>query len=196
MGEEFEKKLDKVLETIALKGLVTAYELGKDLDISLSQAQRYLLTLENAGEVMIYNPQTFPIKKKPYGLTIIGLLYSLSQPRVRKNFSKVIKTMLTYSRDDEIARKDFQSALEDPKTLQKIKGLFISISDAMYELHDIESLSIEKLFFLAQDLAFINDPKKMYSIFQHLIPRISIVRSYAEAYCRGAKILCKSMEMK
>lgn len=195
MGEELDKKLDKVLETIAFKGLVSAYELKKELDISLSQAQRLLSTLENDGDVMIYNPQTFPIQKKPYGLTSIGLLYSLSQPRVRRNFSKVIKTMLTYSKDDEIIRKDFQNALQDPKALQKIKELFISFSNALYELYDMDSFSNEKLFLLAKDLAVINEPVKMFSIFKYLIPRMSSIRSYAEAYCRGAKILCKSLEM-
>jgi hypothetical protein len=196
MASKLERKLLKVLEIIALEGLVSGYQLKNRLDSHLSASQRWLSMLESSGEIKIYKSQSRPIKRKLYGLTFIGFLYALSIPKVEKNFSKAVQTIMTYSDDDEITRNDFQKAVQDSKSLQQIKELYLSLADALYELYDIENLPDAKIIFLAKELAVINEPEKMFSIFKYLIPRMSSVRSDAETYCRNAKIFCKSLEMK
>jgi hypothetical protein len=103
---------------------------------------------------------------------------------------------MVYSKDDELTRKDFQNAVKDPEVLEKIKELFLSLSDALNELYDIESLEDQKLILLARELAVINNPEKMFSILKHLTPRISSVSTYVENYCRNAAILCRHLELK
>jgi hypothetical protein len=196
MSSNLDDKLNKVLETVALNGLVSGYQLKNLLEVPLSTAQRWLSMLANSGELMLFETQTRPIKKKLYGLTFIGFLHALSQPKVKNNFSRVFEKVMVYSKDDELTRKDFQNAVKDPEVLEKIKELFLSLSDALNELYDIESLEDQKLILLARELAVINNPEKMFSILKHLTPRISSVSTYVENYCRNAAILCRHLELK
>jgi len=196
MGLELDEKLDKVLEEIAINGLVSAYSLKDMLKVPLSAAQRWLSILRRSREVMIYETKTRPIKRKLHGLTIVGLLHALSRPRVRQKFPEVFQKVMEYSKDDKLVKEDIRNAIQDPEVLKILREFYLRLADALEELYDLESLDDVTLIQIAGELAIKRDPERMFSMFEYLCPRVSSIRSLAEAYCRNVVTLCQRLGVK
>ncbi|MCW4031894.1 MAG: hypothetical protein NWF08_00685 [Candidatus Bathyarchaeota archaeon] len=200
---KFDGNLNRVLETIALNGLVSGYKLSKILDTPLTNAQRWLSILYDSGELDIYKEEKGAKKRKKvlYGLTPIGLYTALSQPKVRRNFFKVFDQFLEARtlNDKALDSEAKVKIIEDLKTrdiAKKVKKFYIAVSDGLLNLYDINSLSDSMVIDLAIYIATRKEPKKMLSIFAHLYNRSPNFRRVIEDYFQSDLILYKKMKSK
>jgi len=195
MSSELNKKLDKVLETVAVNGAISGYQLKNMLGVPLSTAQRWLLILKRSGHVTLYETKTRPIKRKLYGLTFLGLLDSLSQPRVEKNFSKVLEAFIsslpTEKGIENRLKTDLLEAVKDETVLNGLKEYYLAIADALVDLENPQSLPFETLTMLASYLASIREPDRMMSILKDLYPKVLFIRLVVDAYRKYASDLDK-----
>lgn len=198
---KFDKNLNRVLETVALNGLVSGYKLSKILDIPLTNAQRWLSVLYDSGELDIYKEEKGTKKRKKvlYGLTPMGLYIALSQPKVRRNFYKVFDQFLeARTRNDKALDSEAKvKIIEDLKNrdiADKVKKFYIAISDGLLNLYDINSLSDRMVIDLAIYIATRKDPKKMLSIFTHLYNHSPNFRKVIEDYFQSDLILYNKMK--
>lgn len=198
---KFDGNLNRVLETVALNGLVSGYKLSKILDIPLTNAQRWLSVLYDSGELDIYKEEKGTKKRKKvlYGLTPMGLYIALSQPKVRRNFYKVFDQFLeARTRNDKALDSEAKvKIIEDLKNrdiADKVKKFYIAISDGLLNLYDINSLSDRMVIDLAIYIATRKDPKKMLSIFTHLYNHSPNFRKVIEDYFQSDLILYNKMK--
>ena len=200
---KFDGNLNRVLETVALNGLVSGYKLSKILDAPLTNAQRWLSVLYDSGELDIYKEEKGAKKRKKvlYGLTPIGLYAALSQPKVRRNFFKVFdqfleaRTLNDKALDSEAKVKIIED-LKNRDIAEKVKKFYIAVSDGLLNLYDINSLSDSMVIDLAIYIATKKDPKKMLSIFTHLYNLSPNFRRVIEDYFQSDLILYKKMKSK
>ena len=200
---KFNGNLNRVLETVALNGLVSGYKLSKILDIPLTNAQRWLSILYDSGELDIYREEKGAKKRKKvlYGLTPMGLYIALSQPKVRRNFFKVfdqfleVHTLGDKALDSEAKVKIIKD-LKNRDTADKVKKFYIALSDGLLNLYDIDSLSDSMVIDLAIYIATRKDPKKMLSIFTHLYNHSPNFRRVIEDYFQSDLILYEKMKSK
>jgi hypothetical protein len=200
---KFNGNLNRVLETVALNGLVSGYKLSKILDIPLTNAQRWLSILYDSGELDIYREEKGAKKRKKvlYGLTPMGLYIALSQPKVRRNFFKVFDqfleahTLNDRTMDSEVKVKIIED-LKNRDIADKIKKFYIAVSDGLLNLYDINSLSDGMVIDLAIYIATRKDPKKMLSIFTHLYNYSPNFRKVIEDYFQSDLILYNKIKSK
>lgn len=200
---KFDENLNKVLETVALNGLVSGYKLSKILDTPLTNAQRWLSTLYDSGELDIYKEEKGTKKRKKvlYGLTPMGLYIALSQPKVRRNFFKVFDQFLeTRTLNDKALDPEAKvKIIEDLKNrdiADKVKKFYIAVSDGLLNLYDINSLSDRMIIDLAIYIATKKDPKKMLSIFTHLYNHSPNFRKVIEDYFQSNLVLYNKIKSK
>jgi hypothetical protein len=200
---KFDENLNRVLETVALNGLVSGYKLSKILDTPLTNAQRWLSVLHDSGELDIYKEEKGAKKRKKvlYGLTLMGLYIALSQPKVRRNFFKVFdqfleaRTLNDRTMDSEVKVKIIED-LKNRDIADKIKKFYIAVSDGLLNLYDINSLSDGMVIDLAIYIATRKDPKKMLSIFTHLYNYSPNFRKVIEDYFQSDLILYNKIKSK
>lgn len=200
---KFDGNLNRVLETVALNGLVSGYKLSKILDTPLTNAQRWLSILYDSGELDIYEEEKGAKKRKKvlYGLTPMGLYIALSQPRVRRNFFKVFDQFLeAHTLSDKALDSEAKvKIIEDLKNrdiADKVKKFYIALSDGLQNLYDINSLSDSMVIDLAIYIATRKDPKKMLAIFTQLYNHSPNFRRVIEDYFQSNLILYKKMKSK
>jgi len=172
----------RVFEAIALRGVVSGYELKNILGISQGHAQWWLKEHEGIRE---YGRERIRRGRVFYGLTMIGFLLALKSPKVRNNFSSVFEKFLSYQVNKTIdpkLRESTLQALKSKDVSDRFKELYLAISDALDQLTDIYSIDEEKVFDLATYLANLNEPEKMRQILRDLYPKVPLIQRVADAY--------------
>lgn len=186
----YDKRL-RVLEAIALQGLVSGYKLSKILGISLSHAQWWL---SHHDEVRIYEREPVRRERILYGLTMIGLLLALKRPKVRRNFASVFEKFLRYQDDKAIdpkLKENLFDALKSNDVSESFKRFYLAISDALDYLTDIYSMDDGTLFNLATYLASMKEPEKMRLALRVLYSKVLLVQYAVDAYRQYASHLDK-----
>jgi len=149
----------KILGIIALRGRISSYELSKKLGVSVSHAQWWLQN----------HPQIIEVYREPkgrrtvwYGLTMIGFLLALKQPKVKENFAWAFEQFLNNLpgvEDDPILKNNTVKALGNKDLSEKIKQFYLAISKGLDDLTDIYRLPDDTVVELATIVAFRQDKR-------------------------------------
>jgi hypothetical protein len=178
-----------VLEAIALRGVVSSYELSKIMRISVSHAQWWLKNYQPIREV---KREKVRRQRVLYGLTMIGFLMALKRPKVQRNFADVYAKFLNYPSDDKVDPKEKElkenllESLKSDQVVERFKEFYLSISYALDDLTDIYSMDDATILDLATRLAFMKDPGTMESILHDLYPKVLLFQRLVDAYRQHA----------
>lgn len=192
MKSSYDKRL-AVLEIVALRGLVSSYELSKILGVGVSHAQWWL---RNHWEIREVKREKVQRQRVLYGLTMIGFLLALKRPKVRRNFATAYERFLSYQDEgaDRKLKQNLLEALRSSDVCEKFKQFYLAISDALDDLTDVYSMDDDTVIQLATHLAGIKEPDKMRLIFKDLYPKVLLVQRMVDAYRQYASSLDKILE--